>query len=174
MPVPRSARRRQAPLAVALVLLALAGCTAPTPYQPTADGYGYSEQQLESNRYRVTFSGNSVTPRATVQNYLLYRAAEVTLAGGHDYFTMVDQNVERSTTYYGTGGGDFGYGGFNRNRTAFGLGVGNYTAYPIDSYTAFADIIVARGAKPADALNAYDAREVMRLLEPQIGRPDDA
>ena len=47
-------------------LLALAGCTAPTPYQPTADGYGYSEQQLESNRYRVTFSGNSVMSASVV------------------------------------------------------------------------------------------------------------
>ena len=32
------------------------------------DGFGYREQQLESNRYRVTFSCNSVTPRDTVQN----------------------------------------------------------------------------------------------------------
>jgi hypothetical protein len=173
MPVPRSDWRRR-PLLAVLLLLGLAACSTPTPYQPAADGYGYSEQQLESNRYRVTFSGNSVTPRETVQNYLLYRAAELTLAGGHDYFTLVDQNLERSTSYYGSGPGAFGYGGFHRERTAFGFGLGNYTAYPIDSYTAFADIIVADGTKPADAPDAYDARELMRLLEPQIGRPDDA
>jgi len=174
MPVPRSDRRRRPPLAVALLLLGLAGCAVPTPYQLRADGYGYSEQQLESDRYRVTFSGNSVTARETVQNYLLYRAAELTLANGHDHFTVVDQNLERSTTYHGSGFNDFGWEpGFHSNR-AFGSGFGNYTAYPIDSYTAFADIVMAAGEKPAGEVNAYDARDVLRQLGPRIEHPDDA
>ena len=172
MAVPRCDRRRRFPLAVALLLLA--GCAAPTPYQPATDGYGYREQQLESNRYRVTFSGNSVTPRDTVQNYLLHRAAEVTLESGHDYFTVVDQGLERSTTYHGSGFNDFGWGpGFHSNR-AFGSGFGNYTAYPIDSYTTFADIVMAAGEKPAGEVNAYDARDVLRQLGPRIEHPDDA
>jgi hypothetical protein len=158
----------------ALLALLLAGCAVPTPYQPAADGYGYSEQQLESNRYRVTFSGNSVTPRDTVQNYLLHRAAEVTLESGHDYFTVVAQDLERSTTYYGSGFNDFAWGPGRHSSRAFGLGFGNYTAYPIDSYTAFADIVVADGEKPAGEVSAYDARDVLRQLGPQIERPDDA
>jgi hypothetical protein len=153
-----------------LLLLLLAGCAVPTPYQPATDGYGYSEQQLESNRYRVTFSGNSVTPRDTVQNYLLHRAAEVTLESGHDYFTVVDQDLERSTIYYGSGVGDFGFGHRHHSR-AFGFS--NYSAYPIDSYTAFADIVVADGEKPAGEADAYDARDVLRQLGPTIERPAD-
>ena len=90
MAFPRRAPGRVAYAIGALLVLLLAGCAVPTPYQPATKGYGYSEQQLESNRYRVTFSGNSVTPRDTVQNYLLYRAAEVTRESGHDYFTVVD------------------------------------------------------------------------------------
>ena len=113
MAVPRpvltgSARARA--VLLLLLVLAVGGCAAPTPYGPAADGYGYAEQQLESNRYRVAFAGNSVTPRDVVQNYLLYRAAEVTLEKGHDYFTLVDQDVERSTVYHGTGFNDFAMG----------------------------------------------------------------
>jgi hypothetical protein len=174
MAAPRPDRRCRSPLAIALLLLGVAGCTVPTPYQPAAGGYGYTEQQLEGNRYRVAFSGNSVTPRETVQNYLLYRAAEVTIANGHDYFTVVNQDLERSTAYYGSGFNDFGWGPGSNSRSAFGLGFGNYTAYPIDSYTAFADIVVADGEKPAGDVNAYDARDVLRQLLPQIELPDDA
>jgi hypothetical protein len=175
MAFPRCDRRRRAPLAAALLLLVLllAGCAVPTPYQPAADGYGYSEQQLESDRYRVTFSGNSVTPRDRVQNYLLHRAAEVTLESGHDYFTVVDQDLERSTAYYGSGIGDFGFGHRHHPHAFGGFGFNNYTAYPIDSYTAFADIVMADGEKPAGEVNAYDARDVLRQLGPTIERPDD-
>jgi hypothetical protein len=40
---------------------------------------GYSDQQIESNRFRVSFAGNSLTARETVERYLLYRAAELTV-----------------------------------------------------------------------------------------------
>ena len=60
-------------LVVALCLL-LAACAAkPTPYQAAQGGFGYSEQQTEENRYRVSFAGNSATSRQTVEEYLLYR-----------------------------------------------------------------------------------------------------
>ena len=173
MAFPRRAPGRVAHAIGALLVLLLAGCAVPTPYQPATKGYGYSEQQLESNRYRVTFSGNSVTPRDTVQNYLLYRAAEVTRESRHDYFTVVDQDLERSTTYHGSGFHDFDWGPGHHSHRAFGLGFGNYTAYPIDSYTAFADIVMADGEKPAGEVNAYDARDVLRQLGPTIERPDD-
>jgi hypothetical protein len=177
MAVPRpvltgSARARA--VLLLLLVLAVGGCAAPTPYGPAADGYGYAEQQLESNRYRVAFAGNSVTPRDVVQNYLLYRAAEVTLEKGHDYFTLVNQDVERSTVYHGSGFNDFASGPGFGSRRAFGLGFGNYTAYPIDSYTGFADIVMGDGEKPAGEVNAYDARDVLRQLGPRIERPADA
>jgi hypothetical protein len=175
MPIFRSGLRDRRALAGVLLLLLLAGCAVPTPYQPSTGGYGYTEQQLESNRYRVAFSGNSVTPRDTVQNYLLYRAAELTLDRGDNYFTVVNQNVERSTVYYGTGYGSFGLGRFNNfDNPAFGAGFGtnSYSAYPIDSYTAFADILLAKGEKPAGDVNAYDARDVIRQLGPKIVRPN--
>jgi hypothetical protein len=158
--------------AIVMLALLLAGCAVPTPYEPASDGYGYAEQQLENDRYRVAFSGNSVTPRAVVQNYLLYRAAELTREKGHDYFTVVNQDLERTTVYYGSGFNDFGWGGPGfRSQPAVGLGFGSYSAYPIDSYTAFADIIMGDGEKSAQEANAYDASDVLRTLGPQIQRP---
>ena len=47
----------------------LAGCMTPTPYAPRTDGQktGYTDRALTQTRYRVTFTGNSVTPRETVE-----------------------------------------------------------------------------------------------------------
>jgi hypothetical protein len=134
------------------------------------DGYGYADQQIERNRYRVSFAGNSVTPRDTVQDYLLYRAAQLTRETGHDHFTIVDQDVERSTVYQGTGFGSFGGAPYDRGWV--GGGLGSYDAYPIDSYTAFADIVVASGPKPEGNVNAYDAADVLRQLAPTVVWPE--
>ncbi len=58
-----------------LGFLVLTACTAPAPYAPREPGgnTGYTDQRLDENRYRVTFTGNSVTPRETVEDYLLLR-----------------------------------------------------------------------------------------------------
>jgi hypothetical protein len=147
----------------------LAGCGQPTPYQPAADGYGYSEQQIEDNRYRVSFAGNDLTSADTVQNYLLYRAAELTLDRGYDYFTVVARNLDRSTAYWGTGDTHLGSGYWTgRGDFVGGLGFTTYSARPIDSYSASADVVMFEGEKPAGDVNAYDARSVLRQLGPTI------
>ncbi|HSC60725.1 MAG TPA: hypothetical protein VLC29_05800, partial [Rhizomicrobium sp.] len=63
-------------LSAVLALSGLAGCVTPAPYGPKLErsGTGYTDERLAQNRYRVTYSGNTVTPRATVEDYLLYRA----------------------------------------------------------------------------------------------------
>jgi len=67
-------------LLVAASALTLAACATATPYQPASEpgGYdGFSQQMIENDRARITFGGNSLTNRETVENYLLYRAAEI-------------------------------------------------------------------------------------------------
>jgi hypothetical protein len=166
-------RRALGRVASGLALLVLAACAVPTPYVPADDGFGYAEQQLENNRYRVSFAGNAATPRETVQNYLLYRAAELTVQSGHDHFTMAASNLERSTRYFGTVDPLFHRGFFGRHHDSFhhsGFGYSSFDAHPVDSYTAFADILVFEGEKPAGDVNAYDARDVLQRLEPMIVR----
>lgn len=148
----------------------LAACGTPTPYQPATDGHGYAEQSLEKDRYRVTFTGNSLTPRETVENYLLYRAAELTLARGYDYFVLVDKETERTITYFSTLNG-FG-GGFRSDsfRRGHSHAFGSSTVHPSSQYAAFANIVMRKGKKSPDYTAAYDARDVLKRLKPTINR----
>jgi hypothetical protein len=65
-------------IVIAIFAAVLVACVGATPYQPAQPrGFGYTEERLDKNKYRVTFRGNSITPRETVEDYLLYRAAEL-------------------------------------------------------------------------------------------------
>ena len=77
----------------------LAACASPTPYQ-AADGSrrGYTEQQIETNRFRISFDGNSLTDRETVETYLLYRAAELTVEEGYDHFMVVTRATDEAVS----------------------------------------------------------------------------
>ncbi len=99
-------------LSTLTLVLVLIGCAGnPTPYQPKADRTGYSQQQLDAQTWRVQFAGNINTPRETVENYLLYRSAEIMLFGGYDRFVMLEKDIERIVNYRGTGYYPyFGYG----------------------------------------------------------------
>ena len=104
--------------AVATGALTVAGCATETTYRPaTGQGFqrtGYSDRQIEPNRFLVSFAGNSVTSRDTVERYLFFRAAELTLQRGFDYFVMADRDTNLQSRTYSTPGfgGGFGYGGF--------------------------------------------------------------
>ncbi len=61
--------------------LAIAACATVSLYQPATDQneFGYSEQKIEPDRYRVTYYGDDSTAQASAENFLLYRMAEITL-----------------------------------------------------------------------------------------------
>ena len=157
-------------LSLPLFALALSACVTTTPYQPLHKGEGYAEQKIESNRYRITFNGNSRTSKQTVENYMLYRAAEITLVNGSDYFTVADQNTDADTRYTqmfnGVGGDVFA------TRGMLGLGVGVGSSIPSTEYQAQADILIYKGKKPQSNPRAYDAREIQLNLGPLVKRPE--
>lgn len=166
---------------VALVLgaLALAGCAHPTPYQAATNGQGYAEQALEQDRVRVSFAGNTLTPRETVENYLLYRAAELTQQRGYDHFIVAERSIERSTTYRSTlsgAGGSRFFGAFHHGFYPHGFyprGFGGFSTVstrPLNRYTGVADILMAEGEAPEDRADAYDASDVLKNLAPTISR----
>ena len=157
-------------LGALLSALLLSACASVTPYQPLNNGVGYADQKLENNRYRISFSGNSSTPRETVANYVLYRAAEVTLSNGYDYFTLAAQSTDQEIKS-GGGGFGFGFGGVGIGRNG-GLGIGFGSGSDIRTeYQGSADVAMYRGKKPANNAQAYDAREVKNNLDPTITRP---
>lgn len=170
---PADRRRSGRRLLGTLVLLGLAACaSSPTPYRSASDGFGYREQQLESNRYRVSFAGNAATGLDTVRDYALFRAAELTVATGHDYFRVVNQSTDTRSS--GVGGPRIGVGlGSGGSDSGLGVGIssilggGGYA----DDYTVTMDVLMFDGEKPAADEDAYDAREVLRRLQPAIQRP---
>ena len=169
-------------------------CTQPTPFQPATassqrGGYGYSDVRVESNRYRVSFAGNSVTSRETVERYLLYRAAQLTVERGFDWFEMADRDTERkSRTYIDQpfAAGPYGYWGPSWRYRGRGFGWRSWDPFwgdpfwdrsvdvtTIDRYEAMAEIVLGRGPKPAGERRAFNAREVIDNLQSSIRAPED-
>jgi hypothetical protein len=157
-----------------LIALGLGACAAtPTPYQVVGNDGGYSDQQLESDRYRVKFEGNSATSRETVEDFALYRAAELTLQTGNDYFQVVSKEVEPvigSVSGISPGIG-IGIGGGSGN-----VGVGLSTIFGGGgradySYVTYLDIVVHEGEKPEDDRNSYTAFDVIERLKPKVAVP---
>jgi hypothetical protein len=156
-------------LTVALALgLLLGACAAsPTPYQAVQGGFGYSEQQIEENRYRVSFAGNSATSRQTVEDYLLYRAAELTVQTGHDWFTVVHRNTMQEYSGYG-GSPAVGVGVGGGSNIGVGMSFPVFGGGGSGRYTADIDILLHDGEKPQDNPDAYDALAVISRLQPKI------
>lgn len=168
-----------APLAFAV----LAGCASPAPYAPRAPGQttGYTDQEITANRYRVSFTGNSVTPRQTVEDYLMLRAAEVSLAAGADHFVFDTRKVQ-AHPHVTVFDDSFGYGGFAPgiyNRGFYGPGYWRFRPRwgypgfgpPVDvivttNYEAYAEIVLLKPDQVAKEPRAIDAREVVAHLGP--------
>lgn len=118
-----------------LACAVLGACATATPYQQAVNSNGgYENQQIESNRWAITFSGNSLTDRRTVESYLLYRAAELTVQNGFDSFQIVTRETDAQTRFIATGfsspffynfygfGPHAGFGPIGFHRGGFGRG----------------------------------------------------
>ena len=185
---------KAAVLAAALVATAgLSACATATPYQPNVPGQavsgGFSDVRLETDRFRVTFAGNSLTSRETVERYLLYRAAELTVAQGADWFSMVERQTDRKARTYVDPDPLSPYGRYGYWRPYwryYGPGWGWRAWDPwygdpfwadridvrtVERFEASAEILLGHGARPVNDPRAFDAREIMANLGPGIVRP---
>ena len=148
----------------------LTGCVDPTPYAPRSERYGYADQQVDQTHYRVSFIGNNETSRDTVENYLLYRAAQLTLASGNDWFTTTQHDVDKNTSYSGFADPTFGVGVGPAFADGYYGGGTVVDETPSNEYRADLTMVVSRGVKPADN-NTYDAHAVLQHLQPLIVVP---
>lgn len=155
-------------LAAALTLAACA--TTPPPYAAAASqsGAGYSETQIEANRYFVTYRAPSGADAALIEDYALLRAADLTLQNGREWFWVDRRTVEaydgsRSGPSVGAGIGGGSWGG--RSGGSVGVGI----SLPIGGQrgerarAATLEVRFGEGPKP-DEPNAYDARAVAANL----------
>ena len=178
-------------------VLGLSACETATPYQPLgakgeqASG-GYFDHQIEANRWQVGFKGNSLTSRETVERYLLYRAAELSISQGFDWFEAVDRHTDEKTDVYADpalGGYGYGYGGWGGYwgpqwgfaRRGYGWRYGYFGGDPfwgpgafdynqVDQFQATAEILMGHGQKPNDR-QAFNAHSVIEHLRGSITPP---
>lgn len=160
-------------LTVTAAALALTACASLAPYGPQtgARGQGYAEQRIESDRWRVTYSG--VGAPAPVAELALRRAAELTVANGGDWFEVVQRYTDgrpdsaggiRPSLSVGAGSSRYSgrYGGFSTS--GVGVGVGLNFSGPSPTTTTL-EIVTGRGAPP-DRPAVYDARGVLETIRP--------
>jgi hypothetical protein len=125
-------------------VILLSSCSTPTKYgpnpKPALGYYGYSEVREDSITWEVTFAGNYQTPRQVVEQYALYRAAELTSAAGFDYFVVL--RTKNMTELLG-----------KRREPSSSL-----------------KIRMHAGARPMNNSNAYDAKEMLGTMSKSIER----
>jgi hypothetical protein len=156
---------------IAAAGLALSACASLAPYGPQtgANGQGYAEQRIESNRYRVTYNG--VGAPGPVADYALLRAAELTLGQGYDWFEVTQRWTDgrldsagglRPSVSIGAGSSSYGgrYGGYRSS--GVGVGVGLNFSGPSPTSTTL-EVVMGNGERP-DRPNAYDASSVRDSL----------
>lgn len=73
--------------AISLAVL-LGGCAA--AYQTEGLSGGFSETQLDTNVFRVSFRGNGYTRAERTEDLALLRSAELTLKNGFTHFAIID------------------------------------------------------------------------------------
>ncbi|MGD0141650.1 MAG: hypothetical protein ABSC92_00665 [Rhizomicrobium sp.] len=159
--------------AAALAWLTVSACAPEQPYFGPKDAEhptGYTDEKLDQNRYRVTYSGSSATDRETVENFLLLRAAQVTVQAGADAFMFDMRDTKAHTTYLS----DFiGWG----PRPHFGWYWHNWPyddeveTQPVTRFQAYAEIVLLTDAQAAKEPRAINAQSIIQRLGPSAAPP---
>ena len=194
----KSAKKLSAAAIALGMLSAVSACMTATPYQAyepelTAGVHGgFSEQRIAPDRYRVRFHGNELTSRDRVEGYMLYRAAELAVQNGYDWFTIIDRHAEHDVQTYAMPdpvyrpwyGAYYGY--WRPHWRYYQPGMGWDTWHPeyggpfwadridirsMESFEAEAEIVFGKGPMPSGQPTVFDARRVLTDLGPNIVRP---
>ena len=163
---------------VLIVVFFVNGCAGPTQYHPSLEGTGYSDYKISEDRYRVSYTANSLTNRKKVTQYLIYRAAQIALESKKENFVVLDQSDQHfSLPDYAQGGETYRHHYFEHHHLWFGDDMvateelSTPTLEPLARYTASIDIMLySQGEPPAEG-KAYNAREVIEVLGNTIVRP---
>lgn len=163
---------------IAACALTMTACASTPDYREAASsgGEGYSTQQIEGNRYRVSYTGDSNDSAEQVRDRALLRAAELTLEQGGDWFEVTNSTTSEDSDIRTR----FEQRGFEtEHRIVRECGLLGCTSRvtPVTTYggterveeisTAYdhtMEIIIHSGAKPVDNPNAYEATQTAANL----------
>jgi len=155
---------------LAIVLVSLAACA--TPYGKYGALGGYTDSRIDENTFTISVDTNGFTSQQTTSMHAMYRAAELTVENGFDFFVIANtandsksmaMTMPTSSTSTTTVS-RYGSGAMARTTTNYGP----VTTMPVAFPNSTLVIKSFKGTKP-DQGDAYDAREVMTYLGPQIG-----
>jgi outer membrane protein TolC len=155
--------------------IVVAGCaTTPPPYTAAASptSVGYSETQIENNRYFVTYRAGTSADAQLLQDYALLRAADLTLQNGREWFwvdrrTLDDAGAYRSGPSVGIGVGGGSWGGSSGASVGVGVNIPLGGGQGQRARAATLEIRLGEGPKPDDP-NAYDARSIAQNLRSRV------
>lgn len=142
---------------------------------------GVKATQIDSRTMRIVAKGNAYTDMDKIQDYMMLRAAEETIAAGYDLFLLMDENTDIKTSSYTAPGSSSTYTTGSITGTTFGntttaYGSARSTTYYNPGQTFIYNkprgnmiIRMFTGEVPGDAPpNLFNAHEIVRFMGPQI------
>jgi hypothetical protein len=150
----------------------MAACSAAacaTKYQEMGWTGGVSAQPITNDTYRVKAGGNAYTASSTVQDYVLLKAAETTVAAGKTHFVIInaedtskreiDQDAGvMNTTVHGS-----------VTLTTYTPGSTSVTVKP--GKDVYIRVFTPKPNEPAIP-NGIRAEEIIANIGPRVRRPD--
>lgn len=156
---------RLAGAAMALAVVAgLTGCA--TPYQDMGAMGGVTAAQMTDDVWRITSRGNLYTDAAAIQDHVLLKAAETTIAAGRTHFAIVGKHDS------GRGGGSGLYTrqAFGTSTEQFGYGlIGSGRRDPGEDLMIR---VLPLDVSAADKAEAVDARQIVANVGRRVKRPE--
>ena len=156
---------------IAAITVLLIACA--TPYGGYGLLGGYTDSRSDGNTFSISVNNNAFTSQQTTSMHALYRAGEITVGNGFDYFVIASGANNPSSMAVAMPGGSTSSTSINTyGSTVTTTTTTRYapvTAIPLVFPNSALIIKSFKGQKPDDQPNAYDAREVMKYLGPQIG-----
>lgn len=130
---------------LSISFLWLMGCS---PYHHHSGVFGgYSDVRINYNTSIISYEGRGVNSLEVSQDYLLYRAAQITQTSGFDYFIVASKNLN----------------GIDPETLPY---IKLLEKMRNNSDDAFAVIKMYRGDMKIGSPNTYDARQVLNLINP--------
>ncbi len=157
---------------IAIVMAAMLSACA-TPYGKYGIAGGYTDSRIDENTFSISVDTNGFTNQQTTSMHALYRAAELTVENGFDFFVIASVANNSTSMAMAMPGSSTSNTAVNAyGSTAYARTTTTYaptTVVPMVFPNSTLIIKSFKGAKPEGAPNAYDARAVMKYLGPQIG-----
>lgn len=149
----------------------LSGCA--TPYGKYGILGGYTDSRIDENTFSISADTNGFTNQQTTSMHAFYRAAELTLENGFDFFVIAsgaNNSTSMAMAMPGTSTSNTTINAYGA--TAYATTTTTYaptTLVPLVFPNSTLIIKSFKGARPEGATNTYDARAVMKYVGPQIG-----